>query len=165
MDVAIGNRRARNQYRRGLYVFWKRGVPYPSMVAFDATKRETCIVERAATTTPLQALVLLNDPVYVEAAKMLGQRLVKEGGKTDEERLAFGFRLCTSRKPSEKEVGLLKGLLDAERKHFAKDEKAAAELLKVGDAKIDKKLDPKEMAAWTSVASALLNLDATIHRS
>ena len=117
------------------------------------------------TTTPLQALVLLNNPVYVEAARMLGQRLLLEGGKTDAERLAFGFRLCTSRAPSEQELAILSRLLEEQRSAYLEDEKGARKLLEVGDAEADESLDVRELATWAAVASALLNLDATIHRS
>jgi hypothetical protein len=153
-----------DQYRRGIYVYWKRGVPYPSMLTFDAAKRETCTVSRPLTTTPLQSLVLLNDPVYVEAARVFAQRLVKEGGKDDAKRLALGFRWCTSRTPSDDEVAVLTKLLETQRGHYAADQEAAKKLLTVGDAKADAKLDAAELAAWTGVAQALLNLDATIHR-
>ncbi|NRA95026.1 MAG: DUF1553 domain-containing protein [Planctomycetes bacterium] len=151
-------------YRRGLYVYWKRGVPYPSAVTFDQAKRETCTVKRAETTTPLQALVLLNDPVYVECAKMLAQRLFSKGGADDLARLKYGFLLCTGKEADEKQVGVLSKLLGSQREHYKKDADAAKKLLAVGAAKIDEKLDKSELAAWTAVASALLNLDASIHR-
>jgi hypothetical protein len=167
--------RDEKQYRRALYVFWKRGSPYPSMLNFDAVKRDTCTVTRATTTTPLQALTLLNDPAYVECAKMLGQRMLKDKealgrakglSKTEEDarRLAYGFRLCTSRAPTEKETEILRKLLDDQRAHFKADGSAAKKLLGVGDAKVDEALDPAEAAAWACVGNALLNLDATIHR-
>lgn len=167
--------RDQKQYRRALYIYWKRGSPYPSMLNFDAVKRDSCTVTRATTTTPLQALTLLNDPVYVECAKMLGQRMLKDpeargrgrGLKKAEEdarRLAYGFRLCTSRAPTPRELELLRRLLDDQRAHFKADAKAAAKLLRVGDAKIDAALEVGEAAAWVSVGNALLNLDATIHR-
>ncbi|MBL8766481.1 MAG: DUF1553 domain-containing protein, partial [Planctomycetes bacterium] len=152
------------QYRRGIYVYWKRGVPYPSLLTFDAAKRETCTVSRPLTTTPLQSLVLLNDPVYVEAARVFAQRLLKEGGKDDTKRLSLGFRWCTSRAPSEDELAVLSKLLTAQREHYAADPEAAKKLLTVGDAKADAKLEAPELAAWTGVAQTLLNLDATIHR-
>ncbi len=163
------------QYRRALYVYWKRGSPYPSMLNFDAVKRDSCTVSRVTTTTPLQALTLLNDPVYVECAKMLGQRMLKDREalrrtrdlkkpEEDAKRLAYGFRLCTSRNPSEPEVQILRKLLDEQRAHFKADAAAAKKLLGVGDAKIDETLDAAEIAAWACVGSALLNLDATIHR-
>jgi hypothetical protein len=167
--------RGEKQYRRSLYVYWKRGSPYPSMLNFDAVKRDTCTVTRATTTTPLQALTLLNDPAYVECAKMLGQRMLKDKealgrakgmskGEEDARRLAYGFRLCTSRPPSEKEVEILRKLLDDQRAHFKADAGAAKKLLAVGDAKVDEAVDPAEAAAWAGVGNALLNLDATIHR-
>jgi len=152
------------QYRRGLYVYWKRGVPYPSALTFDQAKRETCTVQRAETITPLQALVLLNDPVFVECAKMLGQRMLKEGGKVDAERLRFGFRLCASRSPDAAELQVLEKLLADQREHYKKNAAAAAKLLAVGDARCDESLEVPELAAWASVATAMLNLDATIHR-
>jgi hypothetical protein len=106
-------------HRRGLYTYWKRGVPYPSATVFDAAKRETCAVNRPRTTTPLQALVTLNDPVYVEAGKALGLRMHKEGGKDDDARLAFGFRLVTSRAPEADELAILRRLLAEQRAHYA----------------------------------------------
>ena len=91
-------------YRRGIYTYWKRALPYPPLVTFDAPNREVCTDSRARTNTPLQALVLLNDPAYVEAARVLGQRILKEGGATTAERIAFAFKLCTSRAPQPKEL-------------------------------------------------------------
>ncbi|MEC7584153.1 MAG: DUF1553 domain-containing protein [Planctomycetota bacterium] len=168
-EVQRGQRYRRDrddkQYRRGLYVYWKRGAPYPSMTIFDAAKREVCTAERARTTTPLQALVLLNDPVYVEAAKVLGQRLLEEGGADDDERLRYGFLLCTGLEPNAAQSKILETLLVQQRAHYAADEKAAGELLAVGDKKLDvERHGATELAAWTAVGSALLNMDATIHR-
>jgi hypothetical protein len=167
--------RDEKQYRRALYVYWKRGSPYPSMMNFDAVKRDSCTVMRATTTTPLQALTLLNDPVYVEFAKMLGQRMLKDRemmgrardlskAEEDAKRLGYGFRLCTSRAATEKETEILVKLLEDQRAHFKADAKAAKKLVTVGDAKVDENLDVVELAAWTAVGNALLNLDATIHR-
>ncbi|MFL5341350.1 MAG: PSD1 and planctomycete cytochrome C domain-containing protein [Gemmataceae bacterium] len=172
-----GYRRDRDekQYRRALYVYWKRGSPYPSMLNFDACKRDATTVTRATTTTPLQALTLLNDPAYVECAKMLGQRMVKDREaigrardlkkpEEDAKRLVYGFRLCTSRPPTDKETEVLKKLLDDQRAHYKADAAAAKKLLAVGDAKVDEALDAGELAAWATVGNALLNLDATIRR-
>jgi Protein of unknown function (DUF1553)/Protein of unknown function (DUF1549)/Planctomycete cytochrome C len=167
--------RGEKQYRRALYVYWQRNSPYPSMLNFDAVPRDSCTVTRATTTTPLQALTLLNDPVYVECAKMLGQRMLKDQEalgrardlkkpEQDAKRLAYGFRLCTSRAPNEKEIEVLRKLLDDQRAYFKADAKAAKMLLSVGDAKIDESIDSAEAAAWASVGNALLNLDATIRR-
>ncbi len=154
-----------DQYRRGLYVFWSRGTPYPSMITFDAAKREICSVQEARTTTPLQALVLLNDPVYVEAARKLGERLLgSEGGQDDAARIARGFRLCTGRAPTAKETGILAGLLAEQRRHFKAAPDAAKKLLAVGDSKVKEGLEPAEVAAWTTVAATILNLDAAIHK-
>ena len=151
-------------YRRGIYVYWKRGVPYPSAITFDQAKRETCTVKRAETTTPLQALVLLNDPVYVECAKVLAQRLMKEGGGDDPSRLTHGFALCTGKQADQEQLAVLAKLLGSQREHYKKNLGSAKKLLGVGAAKLDDKLDGAELAAWTGVASALLNLDASIHR-
>jgi hypothetical protein len=104
--------------RRGLYVYWKRGVPYPSATIFDASKRETCTVTRARTTTPLQALVTLNDPVFVEAGKALGVLLRRDGGDTDDARLTHGFRLVASRAPDARELTILRELLADQRAHY-----------------------------------------------
>ena len=107
--------------------------------------------------------MLLNDQVYVESGRMLGHRLLKDGGESDRERLAFGFRLCTSRQPTDQELEILGDLLASQRKHFA-DEKLAKEFLSVGDSKTDVKVGDGELAAWASIGRALLNLDSTIHR-
>jgi hypothetical protein len=123
----------------------------------------------------LQALTLLNDPAYVECAKMLGQRMLKDREavgrardlkkpEEDARRLAYGFRLCTSRAPTEQETEILRKLLDDQRTHFKADVAAAKKFLGVGDAKIDEALDPAEAAAWAGVGNALLNIDATIRR-
>jgi hypothetical protein len=167
--------RDEKQYRRALYVYWKRGSPYPSMLNFDAVKRDSCTVTRATTTTPLQALTLLNDPAYVECARMLGQRMLKDPEalgrgrdlmkpEEDARRLAYGFRLCTSRAPTTQETEALRKFLDDQRAHFKADGRAAAKLLRVGDAKADETLDAAEAASWACVGNVLLNLDATIHR-
>lgn len=167
--------RDERQYRRGVYVYSKRGAPYPSMLTFDAAKRDSCAVTRATTNTPVQALTLLNDPVYVECAKMLAQRLLTERhalgrardpkpAEQDALRLSYGFRLCTSRSPNAQELELLVKLLGEQREHFKASSESAKELLQVGDAKLAPEIDVLEAAAWTGVASALLNLDATLHR-
>ncbi len=145
------------------------------MLNFDAVKRDSCTVTRATTTTPMQALTLLNDPAYVECAKMLGQRMLKDRAairrarglsrsEEDARRLAYGFLLCTSRLPGDEESRILRTLLDQQRTRFRADVAAAGKLLGVGDARVDETLDVAEVAAWACVGSALLNLDATIHR-
>ena len=149
-------------YRRGMYTFWKRTVPPASLATFDAPDREKCTARRALTNTPLQALVMMNDPTYVEASRVLAQRTIVEGGKDEKGRVDYAFRLATARKPSRKEVGVLRHLLKGRYDEFRRDRNAALKLLSVGEAPRDKRLDIAELAAWTTVASAILNLDETI---
>jgi hypothetical protein len=149
-------------YRRGMYTFWKRTVPPASLATFDAPDREKCTARRAQTNTPLQALALLNDPTYVEAARALAQRTLLEGGKDEKSRLTYAFRLVTARKPTSKETGVLRELLNGRLKAFRQDRQAALRLLTVGESARDAKLDAAELAAWTTVASVIFNLDETI---
>jgi hypothetical protein len=151
-------------YRRGMYTFWKRTAPPASLATFDAPDREKCTGRRALTNTPLQALVLLNDPTYVEAARALAQRTLLYGGTDEKSRLNFAFRLATARKPSGKETGVLRKLLETELKSFEQNPTAATKLLAVGESARDKRLNPAELAAWTTVASVILNLDETVTR-
>ena len=149
-------------YRRSMYTFWKRTVPPPQLTTFDAPDREKCTARRALTNTPLQALVLMNDPTYIESARWLAQRAMTEGGKSVASRIAFAFRHATARMPSAKEAQLLRDLFQREIAHYRADKKASVDLLGVGESKWDSKLDASELAAWTIVASAILNLDETI---
>jgi hypothetical protein len=151
-------------YRRGMYTFWKRTVPPASLATFDAPDREKCTARRALTNTPLQALALLNDPAYVEAARALAQRTLAESRPDDKVRIARAFRLATAREPGGKEVRVLRELLQRQRAAFARDGKAARALVSVGESPRDKRVDPSELAAWTMVTSAILNLDETITR-
>jgi hypothetical protein len=152
----------RDLYRRGMYTFWKRTVPPASLATFDAPDREKCTARRALTNTPLQALVLMNDPTFVEAARALAQRVISEGGKDDSARLAYAFRLATARKPTGGESGVLRRLLQQRLDGFRKDPRAAAKLIAIGESPHDTRLDPVQLAAWTTVASTILNLDETI---
>ena len=149
-------------YRRSMYTFWKRTSPPPSLSTFDAPDRETCAVRRARTNTPLQALVLLNDPTYVEAARKLAERMMKEGGASPEERIAFAFRLATARKPAAEESAILRKVYDQQLTFYRSNADAAGRLLKVGESPRDEKLDAADHAAWTMVASTILNLDETV---
>jgi hypothetical protein len=149
-------------YRRGMYTFWKRTVPPASLATFDAPDREKCTVRRAQTNTPLQALVLLNDTSYVEASRALAQRALLEGGKDERRRIEYAFRLATARKPAGNEVGVLRQLLKGRLEEYRRDRQAALKLVGVGESPRDKSLDVAELAAWTTVASAILNLDETI---
>ncbi len=148
-------------YRRTMYTFWKRTSPPPTLVTFDAPDRETCTVRRSRTNTPLQALVLLNDPTYVEASRKLAERMMKQAESTDE-RIAFAFRLATARRPSAKEVEILSRVFNRQLNVYRQDPKAALRLLGVGEAPRDERLPAAELAAWTVVASVILNLDETI---
>jgi hypothetical protein len=151
-------------HRRSLYTFWKRTVPHPQMTTFDAADRSVCTARRQATSTPLQALALLNDPQMVEAARFLGARLLREGGSTAAERAAWAFRLVTGRDASAKERELLSRLYEEQREEFARDAKAAEKVLTVGEAKIPWKLEPSDLAAATSLALAILNHDGAVYR-
>ena len=149
-------------YRRGMYTVWKRTVPPPSLSLFDAPDREKCTARRAVTNTPLQALVLMNDPTYVEASRALAQRALRNGGKSDRARIDFAFKLATARTPEAKERAVLLSSLKEFRSTYRQDREDAGKLLSVGEAKTDANLDPRELAAWTDVASMILNLDETI---
>lgn len=149
-------------YRRGMYVFLKRSVPPPSMQIFDAPSREVCVVRRLRTNTPLQALVLMNDPTYVEAARAFAERILREGGTDDAARVAFALECATARPPTPEESAILLDLLGEQRDHFAADAGGAEALLSVGESARDRSIEPGEHAAWTMVASAILNLDSTI---
>jgi mono/diheme cytochrome c family protein len=151
-----------DRYRRGLYTFWRRTVPYPSMATFDATSRETCTMRRIRTNTPLQAFVTLNDPCYVEAAQALARRIVKEGGSTVEDRARFGLQLCLCRPPQAEQIKHVAGLFQSEREHYRKDAKAALALATEPLGPLPAGMDAAELAAWTVVANVLLNLDAVL---
>lgn len=151
-------------YRRGLYTYWKRTFLNPSLLAFDAPSREECVADRARSNTPLQALVLMNDPTYVEAARSLAEHLLQEGGTTLPERLNTAFERVVARRATPAEIAVLSNLY---RKHFLEytnDPTAAQKLLAAGEHPVPKGLSPTELAAWTSVARVILNLNETITR-
>jgi hypothetical protein len=150
-------------YRRSVYTFWKRTVPHPTLSTFDSPDREFCTARRSITNTPLQAMVLMNDPTYLEAARKLAARMLAEGGDGDEQRLAWGFELLTARRPDAAELATLVRLLESQRGEFATA--APAGLLKAGAAKPNDAVPPAELAAYASVASMLLNLDEAITRN
>ena len=153
-----------DQYRRGLYTFWRRTTPYPTLMIFDAPSREVCTAERPRTNTPLQALVTLNDPVFVEAARAFAQRVLVKGPEPEEEKLVFGFRVALAYHPSAQQIAVLRDVLHAERARYRADLEAAAELVHQGQYPQPADLDVVEIAAWMSVTSVLLNLDETITR-
>jgi mono/diheme cytochrome c family protein len=152
-------------YRRTMYTFWKRTSPPPSLATFDAPDRETCTVRRARTNTPLQALVLMNDPTYVEAARNLAGRVMAEAGPAPDARISLAFRLCAARRPTDDETAVLRETFEAELSHFRADRAAAAKLLSVGESPRNPRLDPAEHAAWTTVASVILNLDEVLNKN
>jgi Protein of unknown function (DUF1553)/Protein of unknown function (DUF1549)/Planctomycete cytochrome C len=149
-------------YRRSLYTYWKRSVPNPTLLLFDAPFRETCTVRRTRTNTPLQALDLMNDPTYVEAARCLAERMAREGGATSSQRLTLGFELVLARIPRESELGILVAAYDRAHADFRNDPVAVTNLLKVGKSVADPTIKPPELAALTTVASTLLNLDEAV---
>ncbi len=151
-------------HRRGLYTFWRRTVPYPSMAAFDAPSREICTLRRIRTNTPLQAFVTLNDPAYVEAAQALARRIVSEGGSTLEDRLRFSLTLCLGRPPQDGEITVLRDLFEREKARYTGDLEAAKKLATEPLGPLPEGSDPAEMAAWTTVANILLNLDGVLTR-
>ena len=149
-------------YRRSLYTFWKRTAPPPALNTFDAPEREFCQVRRPQTNTPLQALVLLNDPTYLEASRKLAERTMREGGEQPNERLAWAFRLVTARPPAPEDLTLLRETFDRRLAHFKSTPDAAKKLLSIGESPRDQKLNDSELAAYTTLASMLLNLDEVI---
>ncbi len=168
-EIAMGNPKYEQGkgdalHRRSLYTHWKRTVPPPAMVMFDAAERNVCLVRRQSTSTPLQALALLNDTQIIEAARLVGQRMLKEGGPSVRHQVEWAFRLVTGRKPSSAESDVLEKLFTEQRELFAADAEAARKLLAVGETKNDGGLDPIDLAAGTVLAKALLNHDETIMR-
>jgi hypothetical protein len=148
-------------YRRSMYTFWKRTVPPAALSTFDAPDREKCTSRRLITNTPLQALVLMNDPTYVEAARVLATRAIRESGSDPQARVRFLFHEATGRRPSPAESRILLDLAQRRLDHYRKQPAAAAKLVAVG-ATPAPKLDASELAAWTIAASTILNLDETI---
>ncbi|MBI3878715.1 MAG: PSD1 domain-containing protein [Verrucomicrobia bacterium] len=154
-----------DQYRRGLYTWWQRSFLHPSMVAFDAPSREECAADRNRSNIPQQALVLLNDPSYVEAARAFATRIVREGGQDADARITWAWRQALARAPRADELKTIRALLDKHLAEYAKDAKAAEALLKVGLSAPPTDLNQTELAAWTSVARVIINLHETITRS
>ncbi len=152
-----------DKYRRGMYTTWRRSNPYPSMSAFDAPNREVCTIRRARTNTPLQALVTLNDPVYIEAAQALARRMVKNG-RSPAEQARWGFQQSLSRPPTDAELTDLVKLFNNARERFAKDVEKARKLATNPLGQLPDGADPVDLAAWTVTANVLLNLDELLMR-
>ncbi len=151
-----------DRYRRGLYTYWRRTVPYPSMATFDAPSREICTLRRIATNTPLQAFVTMNDPAFVEAAQALARRVVREGGATPEERARFVLQLGLVRPAESDQVRALVELYHTELAHFRTDSTAAAQLATEPLGPLPEGWDTAELAAWTVVSNVVLNLDGVL---
>ncbi|MFN7924348.1 MAG: DUF1553 domain-containing protein, partial [Bryobacteraceae bacterium] len=149
-------------YRRSLYTFWKRTVPHPTMTVFDAPDREFCIVRRSTTNTPLQALTLLNDPIFVEAARRFAERAIAEGGRAPESRLAYAFQLATGRAPDSAEMRTLGKVLEQQMAAYAANEDAARKLIGVGASPRNDSIAVSELAAYTAVMNMILNLDEVV---
>jgi hypothetical protein len=149
-------------YRRSLYTFWKRTAPPPMMMSFDAAGREACVVRELRTNTPMQSLDLMNDVTFLEASRKMAERMMHEGGNTPAERIGYGFELATAHRPSQREMEILQSSYAYYRDSFQSDGASAGRYLAQGEAARDTKLDTRELAAYTSVASIILNLDATL---
>jgi hypothetical protein len=153
------------QYRRGLYTWWQRTFPHPSLLAFDAPTREECTADRARSNTPQQALVLLNDPTYVEAARAFAARILSEGGSDTAGRIRWAWRQAVQHDPSAADAAELAALIDRVRSHYTSNPAAAEAILGVGAAPRPSKIDPVELAAWTNAARVILSLHETITRN
>ncbi len=149
-------------YRRGMYVFWKRTIAPPMMVTFDAAGRETCIVRETRTNTPLQALTLLNEVSFVEAARKLAERTLTHGSADRDRRLQFAFRAVLTREPTDRELTVLRRGLERHLANYREHPAAAAAVLRTGEAEPNATLDPVEVAAWTAVSGLILNLDEAV---
>lgn len=149
-------------YRRSLYTFWKRTSPPPGMTTFDVAPRSHPTVKRGHTSTPLQALNTMNDPIYIEASRLLGERMMKEGGETLEDQIIFAFRAATSRFPEESELDMLLELYEEELQIYQEEQDKAEELLEVGEYPSDPEMNSSELAAKTIVANTIFNLDETL---
>ncbi len=149
-------------YRRSLYTYWKRTIAPPSMVTFDSPNRETCTVRENRTNTPLQALNLMNDTLYLEAARKLAERAMHEGGMTDAARLSYAYRVVLGRSPKATELAVLQRVLGEFRGQFQGKPEVAAKFLSQGDSGHDEKLDAAELAAYANVASLIMNLDEAV---
>lgn len=151
------------QYRRSLYIYWKRQAPPPSLLIFDSPTRETCTLQRPRTNTPLQALVLLNDPAFIEAARVLAARVLQANVR-EEERLSLAFREVLARDPRGAEPAVLERLLQQQLKSCRDNPEKARQLTAVGDAPLDPRIDATDLAAWTTVVSSLMNLDEFVNK-
>ncbi|MBS1810698.1 MAG: DUF1549 domain-containing protein [Acidobacteria bacterium] len=167
-DMAFGGLTGYDQskgeglWRRSLYTFWKRTILSPNMQVFDASAREFCSVRDMRTNTPLQSLNLMNDITYIEAARLLAERMLTEGGMTPQARIAWAFRILTSRLPNEKETQVLLQSLIQQKEYFSRNPEETKKLLSQGEKRNNEKLDKAELAAYATTASLMLNMDEVI---
>ena len=161
-DMDYVQSKGEDLYRRSLYTFWKRTVAPPMMVTFDAANREACVVRENRTNTPLQALNLMNDVTFLEAARMVGQRMILEGGPDADSRIDLGFQLILARKPKVAERDVVRKSLQWHLDYFATDEGKAKAFVHPGDTASKSSVAPKELAAYAAVASMLFNLDEAV---
>ncbi len=161
-DTEYNQDHGENLYRRSLYTYWKRTVAPPTMMTFDASSRETCVVRETRTNTPLQALTLMNDVTFVEASRVLAQRVMIEGGTTHEERITLAFRLATSRRPRPAELDILLASFQHYLAEYRQNLESARQLVSAGEFPRNEQLDLSELASYTAVASAILNLDEVV---
>jgi hypothetical protein len=150
-------------YRRSLYTFWKRQAPPPNLLSFDSPTRETCTVKRARTNTPLQALVLMNDPTFLEASRKLAERMMRECDGRDD-RVRLGFRALTGRAPTAAESEALLSLQQEQARVYRQSPEKARALLSIGESRCDPALDVPELAAWSTVVNVLFNLDEVVNK-
>ena len=153
------------QYRRGVYTHWQRQFLHPAMKSFDAPAREECTAERPRSNTPLAALVLLNDPSYVEAARVFAEQLLARDMTTDEERITAAIQHAMSRVPNDQELKILTSLVQQQRDHYQSNPDAAKELISVGLAPVNDAIDPIETAALLSATRAIMNMHEFITRN
>ena len=163
-DTFVKDTGADKVYRRSLYTFWKRTAPPPQMNILDAPSREACTIRRERTNTPMQALMLMNDPQFFEAARAFAERTVKEGGETPQERIAYLFEAATARLPKPREEALLLETFQIHYQELAANPEAAKELITIGESTPDETLDAVEVAAWTMIANLILNLDEVLNK-
>ncbi len=159
------NAHGEDLYRRSLYTYWKRIQPPPSMVIFDAGRRNICTVKRQSTNTPLQALVLLNDPQFLRASQALASRMIAEGGDSSKQRIAYAFRAATSRNPDNNEINILEDLLQKEQEEFQKYPERAEAFLDIGEIPDHKDQNKIELASYAMVANAIINLSESIQKN
>ncbi len=151
-------------YRKSMYTYYKRSAPIPNMTTFDAPSREKCIIERSRTNTPLQALVTLNDPIFVEAARFFAERIMQEGGTSNTDKIKFAFTHAIARTPEDAIINLVAKLYDKSFADFKMNSEKSKELLAIGNTPATASLDPSELAAWTVVAQLILNMDETLNK-